>query len=307
MAGNLLFFINPNAGRSDIRSYLLDVLAIFARGGYRITVHPTQHPKEITQVIAEEGQNYDVIVSCGGDGTLNETVNGLMQLPVQPLLGYIPAGTVNDFATSLHISKNILTAAQTVVDGRPFLCDMGLFGSTCFTYVAAFGAFTEVSYGTPHEQKQALGRAAYLLEGVRSLNRIRSYHVTVEHDGGTFEDDVILGMVTNATSVGGFKAPSRSLVLLDDGLNEVILVRSVKTLADLNGLANSILRWDINREQFIWFQTDHLHITFDQPVAWTLDGEYGGSVDDITIRNIPHAVRIMVPQDDRLPALDSGD
>ena len=305
MSKEMLFFINPNAGRADIRNYLLDVLAAFSEGDYRIHIYPTRYPKEITEVIAREGENYDMVVCCGGDGTLNETVSGLMQLEHQPLLGYIPAGTVNDFASSLHISKTIPTAARNIVDGVPFACDMGMWGGQYFTYVAGFGAFTEVSYDTPHEQKQALGRLAYLLEGARSLTRIRPYHVRVEHDKGCFEDDVLLGLVTNATSVGGFKAPAsaKAAVLLDDGLNEVILVRNVTNLTDMNRLTNSLLRWDLSGDQFVTFQTDHLHFEFDQRVPWTLDGEYGGMVKDVTIRNVPKAVRIMVPRDNQLPAL----
>ena len=308
MSKELLFFVNPNAGRNDMRNHLMDVLAEFGAGGWRIVVHPTHEPREITRVIADQGGDYDMVVACGGDGTLNEAVNGLMQLPPerQPILGYIPSGTVNDFATSLRISKNIPTAARDIVTGRPFACDMASFGDTCFTYVAAFGAFTAVSYGTPQEQKQVLGRAAYLLEGIRSLNRIRPYHVRVEHDGETIEDDVILGMVTNATSVGGFKSMVADAALMDDGLNEVVLVKAVKTAADLNRLANSVLRWDMDPDQFIWFQTDNVRITFDEDVPWTLDGEFGGSVRDVVIRNIPRAVRIMVPQDQALPALDKA-
>ena len=173
---------------------------------------------------------------------------------------------------------------------------MGLWGDQYFTYVAGFGAFTEVAYDTPHEQKQALGRLAYLLEGARSLTRIRPYHVRVEHDKGSFEDDVILGLVTNATSVGGFKAPASATadVLLDDGLNEVILVRNVKNLADLNGLTNAILRWDLSGDQFVTFQTDRLHFEFDQRVPWTLDGEFAEGSERVEIEVLPGAMHILV-------------
>ena len=305
MNRRMLFFVNPNAGKTEIRAQLLDVLATFAAGGYRIIIHPTSHAREITEVTAGEGADYDIIVSCGGDGTLNETVNGLMRLPVdrRPLLGYIPAGTVNDFATSLRIPKLIPEAADAIVSGRPYVCDLGRFGDTYFSYVAAFGAFTRVSYATPREEKQVLGRAAYLLEGIRSLNEIRPYHVRVEHDGIVTEDDVILGMITNATSVGGFKSLVAQAALMNDGLSEVVLVRAVKSLTDLNGLANSVLRWDINPEQFIWFQTDRVRIEFEEEVPWTVDGEFGGSVREAVVENIPAAMRIMVPRGVMMPSL----
>ena len=229
----MLLFVNPAAGREEIHYRLMDVISRFTAAGYDVLCHPTQKPQDVTEVIAESGVQYDMIVTCGGDGTLNETITGLMQLETRPILGYIPAGTVNDFATSLHIPKTIPEAVTNIIEGVPFPVDMGGFNEKYFTYVAAFGAFTKVSYATPHASKQALGRAAYILEGIRSLTDIRPIHVTVDAKEAHIEDDVILGMVTNATSVGGFKALDDSIVKMDDGLNEIILVRAPKNLACL--------------------------------------------------------------------------
>ncbi len=292
----MLLFVNPAAGREEIHYRLMDVISRFTAAGYDVLCHPTQKPQDVTEVIAESGAQYDMIVTCGGDGTLNETITGLMQLETRPILGYIPAGTVNDFATSLHIPKTIPEAVTNIIEGVPFPVDMGGFNEKYFTYVAAFGAFTKVSYATPHASKQALGRAAYILEGVRSLTDIRPIHVTVDAKEAHIEDDVILGMVTNATSVGGFKALDDSIVKMDDGLNEIILVRAPKNLADYNAIVGSLITRDFKADHFHIFQTDSVTMHFDKPVPWTLDGEYGGDTDEATITNIPTPLKIMVPQ-----------
>lgn len=292
----MLFFVNPAAGKEEIRHHLMDVINYFTANGYDVLCHPTQKAGDIPEFIAARGEEFDTIVSCGGDGTLNETITGFMHLQNRPLLGYIPAGTVNDFATSLHIPKTIMEAAKTIIEGEPFQVDMGGFNEKYFTYVAAFGAFTKVSYATPHATKQALGRAAYLLEGVRSLTDIRPIHVVAQAGDTVIDDNVILGMVTNATSVGGFKALDDSIVKMDDGLNELILVKAPKTLADYNALLASLATRNFNPAYFHILQMDTVTLHFDQPVPWTLDGEFGGDIQDATVTNIPKPIRIMVPK-----------
>lgn len=292
----MLFLVNPKAGRTEIRNDLLDVLNLYTAAGYDVTVHPTQRAKEIPDLIRETGSSYDCIVTCGGDGTLNETVTGLVQLDVPPLLGYIPSGTVNDFAASLNLPRDVLQAAEIVVHGRQFHCDVGTFNGRPFAYVAAFGAFTAVSYETPRAEKQALGRAAYILQGIRSLGEIRPYWVQLEHDGIVEEDEVIFGMVSNSMSIGGFKAmPNREEIALDDGLSEVVLVRKIRTVLDLNAVTAALLRQDFSSEHFLCFKTASLKLTFQEEVPWTLDGEFGGNVKQASIVNRCRAFRIMVP------------
>ncbi len=293
----MLLFVNPAAGREEMHLQLMDVISRFTGAGYDVTCHPTQKPGDIPQVIGDRGEEFDMIVTCGGDGTLNETVTGLMQLDHRPLLGYIPAGTVNDFATSLHIPKTIPEAVSNIIEGKPFPVDLGSFNEKYFTYVAAFGAFTKVSYATPHASKQALGRAAYILEGIRSLTDIRPIHVTAHVGDQTIEDDVILGMVTNATSVGGFKALDDSIVKMDDGLNELILVRAPKGLPDYNTLVGAVIARDFKPDHFTILQSESVTLDFDEPVAWTLDGEYGGDTKHAQVVNIPKPIKIMVPQE----------
>ncbi|MDD3164831.1 MAG: diacylglycerol kinase family lipid kinase [Oscillospiraceae bacterium] len=293
----MLLFVNPNAGRDALHNNLLELIRTFTVGGYDVTVRPTLKAKDITEQLLLRGEDFDCVVSCGGDGTLNETVSGLVQLKRQPLFGYLPAGTVNDFAHSLGISRKLSTAARDIVSGAAFECDVGTFNDRYFAYVAAFGAFTAVAYETPHEEKQVLGRTAYILNGIRSLTEIRPYHVRVEHDGIVSDENLLLGMVTNTVSVGGFKASMISdSIQLDDGLFEVVLVRSINSLLDFNTLTASLIAQDLSGEHFSIFTTGHLKLTFDEDVPWTLDGEAGGGGRTFEISNRRRAYRILVPK-----------
>lgn len=291
----MLFFINPNAGHLELKNHLLDVLQVFASGGWTITVHPTQGPRDITRVIAEVGYEFDLIVCCGGDGTLNEAVSGLMLLDDAPLLGYLPGGTVNDVAATLGLSRHPVEAARAILRGTPRPIDVGKFGhDRWFTYVAGFGAFTDVPYETPQEEKRILGRTAYLLSGAKSLEKIKPIRTRFAVDGQEFEDDILLGLVCSTTSVGGFDTKKVLDVALDDGLSEVILVKNIASLADLGGIATLLLKREFDPRYFYTFQTKRIDFSFDEPVKWTLDGEFGGSVTDVTVENVKKAVRILV-------------
>ena len=294
----LLIFINPNAGHAEIRSSLMEVLAIFCKGGYTPTVHMTPGPRDITRQIAARGTQYDLIVCTGGDGTLNEAVSGLMALPNEkrPPLGYIPGGTVNDVASTLGLSKDPIRAAQEIVAGRLYPLDIGSFGpDRFFTYVAAFGIFTDVPYETPQEDKRIWGRLAYIMNGAGALGRLKPTHVRVYYEDRKEEADVLVGLVTSTTSVGGFKATKDLGISLNDGLYEMILVRATKTLAEFNLAATRALRLDFDNDSFISTQTGALRFEFDEPVSWTVDGEFGGSVTEVEIHNEHRAIDIVVP------------
>lgn len=295
MKKKMLFFVNPNAGHAEIRTNLMQVLEIFTLAGYDVTVHPTSHAKEITEVLVSDGESYDIIVSTGGDGTLNETVSGLMQLENRPVLGYIPGGTVNDVASTLRLPKNPLEAARAIVSGRIAQMDVGRHNQNWFAYVAAFGAFTDVAYLTPQGDKRILGRLAYLLAGVKALGEIHPIHVRIEHDEGVIEDDVLFGLVASTTSVGGFRAKGELDICLNDGLHEVVLVRDIKTLLGFTDVAAALLRQDFTGNYFHMFKARNIRFDFDGDIPWTLDGEYGGSGSTAVIQNISRALRIMVP------------
>lgn len=289
----LLFIYNPHAGKQRITRQLHDVVYLFAQAGYEVTVHPTLYRSDATQIAAKAAGRFDHVVCCGGDGTLNEVITGLMQNPEQvPTLGYLPAGSTNDFSKTLKLPSNLLHAAEIAVGGSPFPCDIGDFNGRPFVYVAAFGVFTDVSYSTPQATKNLLGHLAYVLEGVKSISQLRPYHMIVEHDGEVLEDDFIYGMVSDSVSVGGFRGIKKESVQLDDGKFEVMLVKNPKTPEEYTSILNALMK-KAPDGNVIGFQSGEITFRCAEPVAWTLDGEYGGDVAEATVRDIARAVWIM--------------
>ena len=267
----------------------------FTKAGYLVTVWPTQGKADAAHVAARQGWWYDRVVCCGGDGTLSETVSGLLTLDTPPVLGYIPAGTTNDFAKNLGLPRGVEKAAAVAAEGTPRPCDMGRFNDRTFVYVAAFGVFTDVSYDTPQEFKSAFGHLAYVLEAATKLGDLgRGYHLTVEHDGGTLEGDFIYGMVTNTNSVGGFKVFPSDQVSLDDGVFEVVLVRQPKNVADLQDALVSLVRQSHEESRQVEaFHTSRLKVAAAEPLPWTLDGEYGGDPEVARIENLHKAITLV--------------
>ena len=296
MEKRLLFVLNPQAGKGEIRQKLLPVIQIFNEYGYEVTVRPTRRAGELPSIVEREAPRYDLLVASGGDGTLNETIAGLMACPRPIPLGDLPAGTVNDFATSLSIPKEMTAAARAVMEGEIFPCDVGRFGDRYFSYVAAFGAFTQVSYETPQQTKNLLGRAAYFLEGIRSLPQIKGYQARIRWEKGEVQGRFLFGMVSNATSVGGFGMRGPEKVRMNDGLLEVTLVREPKNAMELQAAVNSLLmpQQSTDHEAIVRFQTPSLEVSFDQPLPWTLDGEFGGEAQTALIRNCPRVLPILV-------------
>lgn len=291
----LLFIYNPQAGKGVIRPHLAQVVDIFTKAGYLVTCWPTQGKEDATRVAARQGWWYDRVVCCGGDGTLNETVSGLLTLDTPPVLGYIPAGTTNDFSKNLALPRGVEKAAHTAVEGVPRACDMGRFNGKNFVYVAAFGAFTDVSYATPQEFKNAFGHMAYLLEGATKLGDLgKGVHLVMEHDEGSIEGDFVYGMVTNTTSVGGFKMFPPHHVALDDGVFEVVLVRQPRKPGDLQDALLSLARQSVEgSRQVEAFHSRELVVRSAEPLAWTLDGEYGGAPEVARIENIHRAITLV--------------
>lgn len=293
----MLFVFNPHSGKARIRNNLLGILDIFGKAGYDIRIHVTQAPLDAKKWVRQFGNDADLVVCSGGDGTLNETISGLMELENPPLLGYIPSGTTNDFASSMKLSKNMQKAAETIVNGRPFAFDVGCFAERYFAYVAAFGAFTDVPYLTPQEKKNMLGHQAYMLEGMKRLTSLRSYTMKVTYDGNVLEGDFIFGMVTNTISVGGFKGLVGDDVALNDGIFEVLFVKRPKTPAELAAIFSYLIMKEEESDYVFCFKTDTLHVESKESVDWVLDGEFGGSVTEVNITNKREA--LMLLQDKR--------
>ncbi len=291
----LLFIYNPHAGKERIRSKLLDIIDIFSKAGYEITVHPTMKQGDAVGAVMNLREGYDLIVCCGGDGTLNETITGLLKGEKKLPLGYIPAGSTNDFAVSLGIPKEMLAAADIVVNGSRFFCDIGSFNDRYFVYVAAFGLFTDVSYDTDQALKKTFGHSAYIMEAAKRLGEVRDYHIRVLYDDGVIEDDFVFGMISNSVSVGGLKGITGRDVDLSDGLFEVLLVRSTKTPAEFQEVLKAFFAGKGDAKYVFTFHTSRIRIEASEKIAWTLDGEYGGSMKRAEIINRKSAVEMIVP------------
>ena len=295
MAKKLLFIYNPRSGKAHIKYKLNDILETFVRAGYEVTVYPTLKTGDAGELVKNRDQDYELIVCSGGDGTLDEVVTGMMQSGRRTPIGYIPAGSTNDFAGSLGLPKNMLRAAQVAIEGKDFPCDVGSFNDDIFVYIAAFGIFTDVSYETDQEMKNILGHMAYILEGMKRLPSVRSYPMKVSYKGCTIVDDFIFGMVTNSRSVGGFKDITGKNVKMDDGVFEVTLIRKPKNPIELNAIIFALLGKTIDPATMYFFRTEE--VTFEAPeesVAWTLDGEDGGRHVKVTINNICKGIDIRV-------------
>ncbi|MCI6811497.1 MAG: diacylglycerol kinase family lipid kinase [Lachnospiraceae bacterium] len=291
----MLFVYNPKAGKAKIRNKLSDIIDVFARSGYSIVVHPTQGQGDAREVVKNREKGaYDLIVCSGGDGTLDEVVAGMMQTQEHLPVGYIPAGSTNDFAKSLGISSNMVAAAETIVKGRVFSCDIGRFNEGLFVYVAAFGMFTEVSYATDQQMKNMLGHMAYLLEGVKSLSTIKSYVMRIESEEEIIEGDFIFGMVTNSISVGGFKNITGKDVELDDGKFEVLLVKRPVTYVELDNTVASLVVPKFDAQCIQYLKTSCLRIYSKEKISWTLDGEFGGEHKEVVIENLQKVLPIIV-------------
>ena len=290
----LLLIYNSFAGKGQVRPKLAAILDDFAQAGFLTTVWPTQGREDATQAAARLGGQYDRVVCSGGDGTLSEVVAGLLTLEKPPMLGYIPAGTTNDFSKNLHLPKGLEKAAAVAARGVPRACDMGRFNGKSFVYVAAFGAFTDVAYDTPQTVKNTFGHFAYILEGMSRLGNLKSYPLTVEHDGGVLEGDFIFGMVSNTISVGGFRGLPPSLVKLDDGLFEVVLVRTPKNPLELQNILVSFARQSpVEGGPVVGLHSARIKVTCGEPLPWTLDGEFGGDPLVAEIENLHKIVTLV--------------
>lgn len=294
MAKKLLFVYNPKSGKAKIKNKLADILDLFAAEDYEITVAPTRKRDDARNTVATRSKDYDLVVCSGGDGTLDETVTGMIQSGFRTPIGYIPAGSTNDFAGSVSLPKQMLNAAKVAVEGENFACDVGMFNRDVFVYIAAFGLFTDVSYETNQDMKNVLGHMAYLLEGMKRLSTIRSYAMKVTCGDRVIEGDFIFGMVTNSTSVGGFKNITGKSVKLDDGEFEVTLIKRPKNPVELNNIMLSLINRDIDTDSMYCFRGSHIRFETEEETSWTLDGENGGSHKLVEIQNLHRAIDIRI-------------
>ena len=305
MRKKMLFIFNPRSGKGSIKTRLMDILDIFVKGGYEVTVHPTQAYMDGFKIAKKKAGEYDLVVVSGGDGTLDEIVSGILRVGCKTPIGYIPAGSTNDFANSMHISKNMLQAATDIVEGIPHAFDVGKFNDDFFVYIATFGLFTDVSYETNQDLKNILGHAAYILEGTQRIFNIKSYKLKVLSEEAELEGDFIFGMISNSTSVGGFKKLTGPDVMLDDGVFEVMFIRMPRNLLDLNEIIASLVSGN-DTKMIEAFKTSALTVICEEEVPWTLDGEYGGEHMKVEIKNLKHSVEIMLPVNEEVPLINNA-
>lgn len=296
MKNKLLFVYNPYSGKSKIKNKLGSIIEKLASKDWEIRVHPTKCTGDATNVIAADGEKYDFIVVGGGDGTMNEAATGMMKLPKDKRcpIGYIPTGTTNDFATSMGIPKMIDRASDLVVKGVPKPCDIGKFNNRYFLYVAAFGAFTEVTYETDQKAKNMFGYAAYLMEGLKSLPLIKQHHIRITYnDGEKIEGDYILGIISNSTSVAGMKYSKKLGVSMNDGEFECILVKNPLNPIELQLTLGDLIVQNVESPRINYFKFSKAHIESDDNMKWTLDGEFGGENKKVKIENIMSAINVV--------------
>lgn len=293
----ILLIVNPCSGRAKMRTELLKVVEILSADDNLVTVYPTKARGDATEFIKKHPDlNYDLIVVCGGDGTLNEVITGLMQSGIRRTLGYIPSGTLNEWSSGLHISRSIKQAAADITIGKKIQLDIGQFGDKYFSYTASFGAFTDASYSAPQDVKNVLGQAAYFFEGIKSLGNIKPVHLKFTADGTETEGDFLFGAVSNSMSVGGIVKFNESVVKLNDGKFEILLIRNPDNILKLQPIIDGIIKQDFNREGIEFFTADHVTVSGGEELSWTLDGEYAKGENEITISNLHNAIELIVPQ-----------
>lgn len=289
----LLFIYNPYSGKGMLKEHLSDIVDKFVKAGFRVELYPTQRKMDAKEKIIRWAEDFDMVVCSGGDGTLNEVVTGIMELDDKPLVGYIPSGSTNDFATSIMLPKNMLDAADVVLRGLPLDVDIGGFNKKKFVYIAAFGAFTDVSYMTPQEMKNLLGHPAYIIEAVKKITSLRSYFIKAKIDDRIIEGKYMFGMVTNSVSVGGFKGITGKGVILDDGMFEVTLIKEPKNPIEIQLIIGALIGMDVKCSSIESFKTSRIEIETEEKIPWVLDGEYGGAPKKAVIKNYRHAIQIM--------------
>lgn len=293
----LYFIINLVAGRATIGYKLGEIIDEFNKADYEVTVRITQNSDDASvQALYACDNGFDLLVCAGGDGTLSQCLHGLMQAERKIPIGYIPAGSTNDFARTLGIPKTAMEAVHWITEGKPVNCDIGSFNDKYFTYIVAFGAFTNVTYETSQQVKNILGHASYLLNGMTQLSTVRSKRMRIEYDDNVIEDDFCFGMVTNSASVAGLL--SITDFLLDDGMFEVTLIKKPTNIVQLQKIVHSLLNIseEIDKEYIKFFRTDKITFTSlsDEQISWTLDGEFGGDNSVNTIINCNKAVSFMI-------------
>lgn len=291
----MLLVVNPVSGKKMAKQYMMRMINRFDQAGYNVTACCTQINKNAYDIVKNRGREFDIVVCCGGDGTLKETVCGIMELGLDIPVGYLPMGSTNDFAHSMNIPTDVFEAVEAIINGEPKPVDIGKFGDENFIYVAGFGNFTAISYSANQKLKNVLGKNAYYLQAVKEFFRMKPFHARVEADGEFFEGDYFYGEASNSYSIAGMPVLHNMGVEFDDGKHELILVEMFKSPMDILRLANDMVHKTVaDNPSVIIRHCDHIKFMFDEPTPFTLDGEFGGEHLEVEAKTLKHAVKIMV-------------
>lgn len=294
----LLFVMNPRSGLMQAPKHMAEIIERFSGAGYLTEVLLTKAGGDARDFVSEYGGEADIVVVSGGDGTLNEAIDGLISGGYKTPVGYIPSGSTNDFANSIGLPKSILACADRIVSGTPKPVDIGCFNGRYFSYVASFGAFTSTTYSVPQNVKNILGHSAYVMAGVKELANIKPIHARITLEKGTpgeqvHEGDYVLGGVCNSRSIGGIVNLQKLDVDMNDGLMEVILIRMPKDLIELSDITASILGGTFKSHQIEKYSARNATFEMDEGTHWTLDGEYEKGSDICEIRTLESAISLI--------------
>lgn len=285
MAKNVLFVFNPHAGKGAIKGESVNLMDRFSKAGYRVEVYVSQFSGDLRNKVKELGAGKDLVVCSGGDGTLNEVISAIMEMDPKPELGYLPAGTTNDFGASHNIPKDFRKAVDMLMTGTPHPIDIGSFNEDrYFAYVAGFGAFTDVPYKTSQDLKAVLGHPAYIVEGAISLFDLKPIHTWIRIGDTVMEMDVLVALVSNANQVAGFKQLSGGDVGLDDGVFETLIIQNPENANQVTDIVASLVL-NTTSKYIHRIKSSDIEFRFEEPVQWVLDGEYGGEQTHVYIKN----------------------
>lgn len=289
----LLLILNPIAGTKKVSKNLTEIISDFNRAEYDVHVHVTACKGDATNSVKELGKDADLIVCCGGDGTLNETITGIIESGIDVPIGYIPSGSTNDFASSFSLPTDILKACECILYGNPTPCDVGKFGNSYFSYVASFGAFTKASYNTPQSVKNALGGVAYVLEGIEELSNINKEHIRMVIDDEEIENDFLFGAICNSTSIGGIITLKPDLVDMSDGEFEILLVKAPKDIQELGELIFALASKNYDCNMITMHKGRNIKVYANPEMVWSLDGERTDGAEFVEIQNLHKRVNII--------------
>lgn len=290
---NLLLIINPTAGLKKAVRRMADIISVFNRAEYDVHTYITAKSGDATDAVIKFGKDMDLIVCCGGDGTFNETITGIIKAGINIPLGYVPAGSTNDFASSLNLNADVVEAARQIVSGKVTEYDIGKYGDRYFSYVASFGMFTKSSYSTPQSLKNTMGHMAYILSGITELSNIRKENIRIELADEVIEDEFIFGAICNSTSVGGILTLDPSIVDMCDGKFELLLVRAPSNIQELHEFIVSILNRSYKCKMITFRSASSIKIQADPKMSWTLDGEQANGSDTIKIDNLHRRIKLI--------------